>query len=78
MEVETLNESLVRTEGLQDRLVTQKPRTGLSGTIGEKPPDRLVRLVNLKFAKSVTETSSKVRELKTYNEAINILVHGNR
>lgn len=30
------------------------------------------------FAKSVTETRSKVREPKTYNEAISDLIHGNR
>ena len=31
-----------------------------------------------KFVNSVTETSSKVQELKTYNEVINNPIHGNR
>lgn len=39
--------------------------------------DGIVRLV-YKFAKSVTETSHKVREPKTYDEAINDPIYGNR
>lgn len=31
-----------------------------------------------KFAKSVTETSNKVREPKIYDKVINDLIHGNR
>ena len=50
----------------------------LGGTTGKNPSDGLVRPVYLEFAKSVTETSSKVREPKTYNEVINNLIHGNR
>lgn len=30
------------------------------------------------FAKSVIETSSKVREPKTYDEVVNNPIHGNR
>lgn len=39
--------------------------------------DGLVRLMH-KFAKSVTETNSKVQKPKTYNEAINNLIYRNR
>ena len=77
VEVEALNESLMRTEGPQDRLVTQRPRTNLGWTIGENLSDGLVRPVHFEFAKSVTETSSKMREPKTYNKAINDLVYEN-
>lgn len=31
-----------------------------------------------KFAKSVTKISSKIHKPKTYNEAINNLIHDNR
>ena len=78
VEVEALNESLMRTEGPQDRLVTQTQRTDLGETTGKNPSDRLVRPAQLKFAKSVTETSNKVREPKTYDETINNPIHGNR
>ena len=55
-----------------------KPRTNLGGISGKNSlGDGLVRLV-YKFAKSVTETSSKVPEPKTYDEAINDPIHGNR
>ena len=48
-----------------------KPRTDLGETIGENPlGERLVR-PTYKFAKLVTETSSKGREPKAYDEAIN-------
>ena len=76
--VEALNESLMRTEGPHDRLVIQRPKTDLDGTTGENSSDRLVRSVHLKFAKSVTETSSKMRESKTYNEANINPVYRNR
>ena len=55
-----------------------KPKTDLGGISGKTPlGDRLVRPA-YKFAKWVTETSSKVHEPKTYNEAINDPIHGNR
>ena len=37
---------------------------------------RLVRLIN-KFAKPITETSSKVQEPKIYDKAISDSIHGN-
>ena len=77
VEVEALNESSMRTEGPQDRLVIQRPRTDLGGTIGENSSDGLVNLVYLEFAKLVTKTSSKLREPKTYDEASNNPIHGN-
>ena len=55
-----------------------KPRTDLGEISGKNLlGDGLVRYA-YKFAKSVTETSSKVREPKTYDKAINDLIHGNR
>ena len=39
--------------------------------------ERLVKLAQ-EFAKLVTKTSSKVQKPKTYNEAINDPIHGNR
>ena len=55
-----------------------KPRTDLDGISGKNPlGDGLVRPA-YKFAKSVTETSSKTRKPKTYDEAINDPIHGNR
>lgn len=55
-----------------------KPRTDLGRSSGKNPlRDGLVRPMR-KFAESVTEISSKVREPKTYNEAINDPIHGNR
>ena len=76
--VEALNESSMRNEGPQDRFVIQRPRTDLGGTIGENLLDRLVRPAYIEFAKSVTETSSKVREPKTYNKTISKSIYGNR
>lgn len=55
-----------------------KPRTDLGGTSGVNPlGDGFVRPA-YEFAKSVTETSSKVQKLKTYNEAINNPIHRNK
>lgn len=53
------------------------PRTDQDGGITSKSPNRLVKPV-YQFAKSLTETSSKVHKLLTYNEMINNLVYGNR
>ena len=78
VEVEALNESLMRTEGPQDWLVTQRTKTNLGGTIGENPSDGLVRPMHFEFAKSVTETSSKMGEPKTYDKAINDSIYENR
>ena len=66
----------MRTEGSHDPPV-QKLRTDRGGISGKNPSDGLVRPAR-KLAKSVTETNSKVREPKTYNEAINNPIHGNR
>ena len=76
VEVEAPNESRMRTEGLHNQI--QRPKIDLGGTSGENPSaEGLVRPVR-EFAKSVTETSSKVREPKTYDEAISNPIHGNR
>ena len=67
----------MKTESLQNPLLTRRPRKDLDGTSSENPSDRLVKLMQ-DVAKSVTETSSKVRKPKTYNEAINNPINGNR
>ena len=54
-----------------------KLRIDLGGTLGKNPADGLVRPAR-ELAKSVTKTSSKVQEPKTYDEAINDPIHGNR
>ena len=55
-----------------------KPRIDLGEILGKNPlGDGLVRPAR-KFAKSVTETNSKVREPKTYDKAINDPIHGNK
>ena len=54
-----------------------KSGTDLGGTSGKNPADGLVGPTR-ELAKSVTKTSSKVQEPKTYDEAINDPIHGNR
>ena len=56
-----------------------KSRTDLVATTGENPPviDGLVKPA-YEVAKSITKTSSKVQEPKTYNKARDNLIHGNR
>lgn len=55
-----------------------KLKTDLGGTLGKNLlRNRLVRLAR-KFAKSVTETSSKVQKPKTYDKAINDPIYRNR
>ena len=55
-----------------------KPKTDLVGTSDKNSlRDGLVKPL-YEFAKLVTETSSKVQELKAYNIAINNLIHSNK
>ena len=69
--------SMIGTVGPRNQLA-QKPRTDQGRTSGENPPaERLVKLAQ-EFAKSVSKTSSKVQEPKTYDEAINDPIHGYR
>lgn len=77
VKVEALNESLMGAESPQNRLVTQKLRTNLGRTSSENPLERLMRPVQ-EFAKSITETSSKLCKPKTYNKAINNAVYKNK
>ena len=53
------------------------PKTDLGKTSGKNPENGLVRPIQ-ELVKSVTKTSSKVQEPKTYDEAINAPLHGNR
>ena len=64
-------------EGLQDRLVTQRPRTNLDKIMGKNSSDGLVRLTHIELAKSITKTSHKVQELKTYIKVISKLIYEN-
>lgn len=77
VKVEALNDISIRTEGLQNRLA-QRSKTNLGGIIGKNSSNRLVRLMHIKFAKLVIETSSKVREFNTYNKAISNPIYGNK
>lgn len=72
-------QAIVQTKRMRiDLSHNPKPRTDLGGTSGKNPlGDGLVRPAR-EFAKSVTETSSQVQEPKTYDEAINDPIHGNR
>ena len=62
-----------------ERLVQKCPKEveWLDPLSGMQPWEGLVRPAQ-EFAKSVTETSSKVREPKTYDKAINDPISGNR
>lgn len=61
-----------------DLFYNPKLRTHLDEISGKNSlKDRLVRLM-YKFAKSITETSSKLQEPKTYNKAINHPIYRNR
>ena len=76
VEVEAPNKSTVRTEGLYNQI--QKPKIDLGGILSKNlSAEELVKPA-LEFAKSVIETSSKVREPKTYDKAISNLIHGNK
>ena len=67
----------IRAEGAHNPSQARRPRTDPDGTSGKNPLDGLVRPAQ-ELAKSVTETSSKVREPKTYDEAVNNPINGNR
>lgn len=54
-----------------------KLRTDLDGTSSKNLLEKGLVRHAYKFAKSVTETSSKMHEPKTYNEVINDSIHGN-
>ena len=58
-------------------LLDLKAKTDQDRTLGKNPSDRLVRPTQ-ELAKSITETNSKVREPKTYNEAINNSLNENK
>lgn len=66
----------MRVEKPQDLLIQSRPKTDRGGTTGESPR-RLVRPTR-KLTKLVTETSSKVREPKTYDEAIDDPIYRNK
>lgn len=77
MEVKALDESIFGTKDSHNQLV-QRLKTVLNRTSDNNSLDeKLVKLVH-KFAELVTETSSKMREPKIYDEVINNLVLGNR
>ena len=67
----------IRAEGAHNLALAQRPKTDPGGTSGKNPSDGLVKPVQ-KLVKSVTETTSKVREPKTYDEAVNNPINGNR
>ena len=73
-----LVQAIVQTKRMRIHpLHDPKPRTDLGVILGKNSADGLVRPTQ-ELAKLVTETSRKVREPKTYDEAINDPVHKNR
>ena len=66
---------MIRIEAFHNQLIP-KLRINWDGTLG-KNPEGLIRPA-YKLAKSVTKTSSKIWELKTYDETISNFIHGNR
>lgn len=54
------------------------PKLNLGGILGKNSLTEGLGKSMQEFAKSVTETSSKVRESKTYNETINDYVNKNK
>lgn len=83
VEVEALDKSLIvgqleiRAEGSYALLPARRLRIDLGEISGKNRSNRLVRLVQ-ELTKSVTKTSSKMHELKTYDEAINNSINRNR
>ena len=74
MLIQTIIQKRMKTDPFQD----QNPMTDLGRILDENSlREQLIKLI-YKFAKSVTKTSTKVREPKTYNEAINDLIYSNR
>ena len=73
-----LAQAIMQTKRMRIHLLFDpKPKTDRGKTSGKNPADGLVRPAQ-ELAKSVTESCSKVREPKTYNEAINNPIHDNR
>ena len=72
-------QAIMQTKRMRIHLLYDpKPRIDLGETISKSLlRDRLIRFL-YKFAKSVIETSNKVREPKTYNKIINHPIHANR
>ena len=71
------SQTRIRAEDAHDLPVARGPRTDLGKTSGKNPSDGLIRPVQ-ELAKLVTETSIKVRKPKTYDEAANNPINGNR
>lgn len=67
----------MRAKGFYNPPLAQRPKIDLVGTLGKNSLNRLIKPAQ-KRAKWVIKTSSKVHEPKTYNEAINDLINGNR
>lgn len=69
---------MTQTKRMRVHLILDlKPRTNLDGTSGKNLADRLVGPAQ-KLFKSVIETSGKVWEPKTYDEAMNDPIYGHR
>lgn len=67
----------MRAKGTHHLPIARRPKTDLGGISGKNPSDGLVKPTR-ELAKSVTKTSSKVREPKTYDEAVNDPINRNR
>lgn len=66
----------IRAEGPHNPALVSRPRIDLGGTSSKNSSNRLVRPAQ-KLAKSVIQTSSKVHEPKTYDEAVDNVINRN-
>ena len=69
--------NMIGTVGSRNQLA-QKSKTDQGGTSGKNTPTEGLVRPTQEFAKTVTETSSKMWEPKNYDEAINDPIHRNR
>lgn len=83
MEIKALDENLtvrwpgIKAESSYKPLLAQKPRIDLDKISDKNSSDELVKPTQ-ELAKLVTEIISKVCKPKTYDEAVNDLINGNR
>ena len=67
----------MRAKNFHNLPPARRPKTDPSKTSGKNPLNGLIKPLQ-ELAKSVTETSSKVRKPKTYNEAVNNQINENK
>ena len=71
-----VGQTRIRAKSAHNSPLAQRPKTNLGSTLGKNPLDGLVKPVP-ELAKSVNETSGKVREPKIYNKVVNNPINRN-